>query len=210
MLETRASAQFKLELGRSAHELLNKCRACALCPADNQLEQVPAKLEASGIKSDQFRAPLLIRQRKLDRLVNTARPGSQRRLELVRAVGGEYEYDFGVFPQPIHFIQQFIEESFLARPPHLFPRAGDQVHIFDNHHRGLQEAVKAKIFVEQADLLGGDQKSGVIRYLSSQVMNGVRFAGPRRTVKQKPLFRREAKALDVASRLDEAAHVAVQ
>src|SRR5207237_7862018 len=145
-------AHFDLELGRAAHEFLNECRARALRPPDNQLEEGLRKFKPARVKVDQFGATLLIRQWKLYRLVNAAGPGRESRFNLIRAVSRENEYDVGVFPQPIHLIQQFVEEDFFARATHPFSRAGDEVNIFNNDHRGLQEASEAEIFIEQTAL----------------------------------------------------------
>ena len=53
-------------------------------------------LDTTG-EDDQFRAPFVVRQRKLDRLVDPAGPGGKRRLQMVRPVGGQDEEDIGVF-----------------------------------------------------------------------------------------------------------------
>src|SRR5207247_8697532 len=73
--------------------LFRSARALRL-PHD-RLEQRLRYLEATGVQPDQLGTPLLVREWKLDRLVDPAGAGRQRRLELIGAVRRENEDHIG-------------------------------------------------------------------------------------------------------------------
>src|SRR5262249_46411920 len=139
LLDFAITAHFKLKLSGAAHQLFDERGAGALCPAHDHLQEPFRELQTTRIELDQLGAALLIRQRKFNRLVNSSGARSQRRLKLIRTVGGEDEEHVGIFAKAIHFIQELIEQDLFARASHLLSCPGDQVHVLNYHQRRLQK-----------------------------------------------------------------------
>ena len=74
---------------------------------------------------------------KLDRLIDPPRPRGKGGFEFLRAVGGKHKQQRGILAQAVHFVEQLVEQAFLARAVHGGAGAGDQVHILENHHGRL-------------------------------------------------------------------------
>jgi hypothetical protein len=72
---------------------------------------------------------------------------------LVGTVGSQDEQHLGILSQPVHLVQQFVEENLLAGPMHMRAFASGEIHILDYHHGRLQETCQPKVFTEQAQLL---------------------------------------------------------
>src|SRR4030095_4178103 len=67
-----ARRELELKLGAAAHEFFDECRTDALRAADNERQQIFGDFQPARIQLRQLTAALVIRQRKLDRLIDSA------------------------------------------------------------------------------------------------------------------------------------------
>src|SRR5262245_28493933 len=86
-----ATREFDLKLSAAAHEFFDECRTDTLRAADNERQQIVGDFQPARVQLSQFPLSLLIRQRKLDRLIDSARSRNQRRFDLVGTIRGEDE-----------------------------------------------------------------------------------------------------------------------
>jgi hypothetical protein len=124
----RAAVARDAGLGDAPHQLLDERGADAFGPLRGLAYDGFAERQASAIKLDQLRAADIVRKRHLDRLVDTAGAIRQGALKLLRPVGGEDEQDVRILLQSIHFVEQPVEQRFLARS-HLVPIARNEIGI---------------------------------------------------------------------------------
>ena len=115
-------------------------------------------------------------------MINPSRPGGQGLFQQVRAVGREQERHIGVRAESVHLVEQLEQHRLLAVVG--VAVLGDQVHVLDHDHRGLQgtghRAGRADVAQGRA---GNDDDRGP-QQLSDQVTDGMRLASPRCAVQQ--------------------------
>ena len=134
------------------------------------------------VEPDQPAPRVRIREGELRRVIDPARALGQSRLEQVGAVGGEQERDVGVLAEPVHLVQQLEQQRVLAGAA--VPLLGDQVHVLDHHHRGLQRPCDRAGRGDLPERRAGQHHHGDARQLAQQVADGVGLAGARRAVQQ--------------------------
>src|SRR5258708_308100 len=145
-----------------------------------------AERQTPAIELDQLPAADIVRKRHLDRLIDATGAARQRALELLRPVGGEDEQDIGILLQPIHLVEQSVEQRFLARP-HLVAIAPNQIGVLDYDHRRLQKSGQIHVMGQQFDLRCRDDQGGVTGQVAREIADGMGLAGAGRAVKQDAL-----------------------
>src|SRR6266536_2534956 len=168
---------------RLAQQLADERRAHALGPPHQAIETVQAQGQAAAVQLDQAPTAARIRQRHLDRQVDPARAGHQRRLQQIGPVAGEQEDHVAVGGEPVHLVQQLEQQRGAAR---LLPVAllGDQVDVLQHHHRRLQQPRHRAGPRDQPHLAAGQQHHRPVAHPASQVHGGERLAGARPAVQQ--------------------------
>src|SRR5439155_6250132 len=146
-LQLPVRPDLELELSGAPHQFLDEGRARALRAPDDYRQELVRHLQAAGIQLHQLGARRLVRKREFNGLVDATWSRGQRRLEFIRPVGRQNEDDVGVLAQPVHLIEQLVEEHFLARAAHVLAGSSDQVDVFDYYGGRLQKAGKPKILV---------------------------------------------------------------
>src|SRR6185437_12793525 len=73
-------------LRTSTHQFLDEGSTCFLCLADDEVDDIIWHFQTVRVKLDQLSSPFLIRQRKLNRLINAARARRECDLKLLRPV----------------------------------------------------------------------------------------------------------------------------
>jgi hypothetical protein len=130
---------FELMLRHAAHEFLDEGRTRAVRALREFLAERGRNRQSSRIQRDE---PVPVRgvgQGKFDRLIHAARATRERGLEHLGTVGGENEEHVGALAQAIELVEQLIEQYFIAGATHVVAIARDQVRVFDDDQRRLQE-----------------------------------------------------------------------
>ena len=139
------------------------------------------ELQPFAVELEQPPAPVGVRERKLDRLVDPPGPGGERGLEQIRAVRGQHEQDVVVLVEAVHPVEQLEQDRVrrLERAIH-----GDEVDVLEHDHRRLQRGGQVDRRADGAEALPGQQHRRAAGHLRREVHRGQRLARARRPVEQ--------------------------
>ena len=108
-------AAFEGDLGGAAHQFFQKRCGLPRGSRDDALRDLIGENELARIEAGEFRPAFVIRDGELDRLVDAAGSGCERRFQSFRPVRREDEENLGVDLKAVHFVEQLIEQGFFAR-----------------------------------------------------------------------------------------------
>src|SRR5207247_401455 len=107
--------------------------------------------EAAAVKLEEPPATFRVRQRVLDRLIDASRARGERRLDVVRPVGGQQEDYLGVRLETVHLVEQLVQGNLVGGMPRLVALGGNQVYVLHDHQRGRQHARHLAALLDQPE-----------------------------------------------------------
>lgn len=140
--------------------------------------------------------------------VDAAGPRCQGRLQNVGAVGGEQEQHVGIIGQPVHLVKQ-LEEQGVGAGVLAGALLGDQVHVFEDDRRRLEQARQLAGLFDQPEAAPGEQDDRALRHLAGKVHRGKGLASARRAVEQQATLEVTPRGLEPLAQAREAHRLAL-
>ena len=142
-----------------------------------------AVLHGAEVEVEQTLPGLGIGEVDLDRVVDPARAGRERRLEHLEAVRRQDEEDIVSGSEAVHLIEE-LEQQRVRRVVVHPPGGRDEVHVLDDQHRRTQAAHHGGRLPERPDARPLEHDDRPIGHRRHEVPDRVRLAGAGRSVQQ--------------------------